>query len=158
MSDQKIPNPPKKLWLRGGIIGTIICVVLFGFYIKFYFPLFESEPGLPAWAMTLPLVTGHLYPVLSGFVIPYGLFCPKTEPICTQWNAGYTPNCSRPYTMEGVAGCCMNTLLQPTTACAERSEKIGFFALSSILVIIYFFIGAIIGLWLEKRKSKKIKS
>jgi len=73
---------PKKLWLRGGIIGVIVCVALFLFYLFIYFPTIdkiytediEKYSGPPAWTTTVALVTGHLFPLLSGFIIPYGFF------------------------------------------------------------------------------------
>jgi len=151
----------RKLWLRGGIIGVIVCIVLFLFYIFIYFPAIdkiyaediEAYGGTPAWTTNVPLVTGHLFPLFSGFIVPYGFLCEFTEPICTLWSAVNEPG-GVPWTMEGQAGYCIQQTMTPTNSCDNLSETVGFLGLAAMLLGIYFVIGAAIGGFIQKRKAK----
>lgn len=152
---------PKKPWLRGGIIGAGICVLLFLFYFFAYFPVIEQEyldsssGTIPAWSTTLPLFTGHLFPLFSHFIWPYGLLCELTESRCVSWAASdLAPGCAVPWVEEGQQGCCLQLIKEPTPACEARSEMIGFISLSSLLLAAYFVIGAVVG-WFLSRKKKK---
>ena len=152
---------PKKLWLRGGITGVIVCLVLFLFYIFMYFPAVDKSytedtaaySGTPAWTTTVPLVTGHFFPLLSGFIIPYGFLCEFTEPNCTLWSATDGAGGS-PWIMEGQAGYCIKQTRTPTDFCANLSEAVGFWGLAALLTGVYFVIGAVIGGLIQKRKAK----
>ncbi len=152
---------PKRLWLRGGIIGAIVCIVLFLFYIFIYFPTIDkiyaedikAYGGTPAWTTTVPLMTGHFFPLLSHFIVPYGFLCEFKEPICTSWSATNEPG-GVPWTMEGQAGYCIEQTMTPTDSCANLSEAIGFWGLAAMLLGIYFVIGAAIGGFIQKRKAK----
>lgn len=142
-----------KPYLKCGVIGIIICLILFLFNLYVYFPLVTDAEGVVSnWALLPPLVTGHLFPLMSIFIVPYGLFCEFTEPNCVLWSAGSVPNCV-PWKMEGIQGCCQEQIMQPTTACADFSDKIGFIGLSALLFLGYFLVGALIG----KRIWKKNK-
>ncbi len=148
----------QKVWLRGGIFGVIICVVLFLFNLFVYFPIIENVYGgvVPGWALIPPTVTGHTFPILSHFIIPYGWLCKFSEPICTHWSAKDSagPNCVPWTDSEGGAGCCMEQTMTPTTACANLSEIAGFWGITILLLVAYFMLGAIIGRVIEKRKKK----
>jgi len=145
----------KKLWLRGGIIGVIICFVLFLFNLFIYFPIINSAYGsmIPSEALILPTITGHVFPVLSMFIVPYGWLCKFTEPTCAYWSAESAPG-AIPWTMEGTPGYCIEQEMAPTPSCADLSDMIGFFGLILLLFIAYFVIGAIVGLIIQKRKAK----
>lgn len=154
---------PKKPWLRGGIISAGICVLLFLFYLFVYFPIIEkvyseqtaSDGTLPAWSTTIPLVTGHLFPLFSHFIWPYSLLCEFTESRCVSWAASdLAPNCAVPWVEEGQQGCCLQLIKEPTSACEARSEMIGFGSLSLLLIAIYFVIGAGIGWFVGRRKKR----
>lgn len=138
----------KTHWLRGGLIGVIICIALGFFYIFAYFPTvdkYRDEEGIaPAWTQTLPTITGHFLPLYSSFIVPYGFLCEFSETTCTQWAADEIPG-STPWTLDGQAGYCIAETPIPTSRCAAISETVGFFALSFLLLAIYFFIGAFIG-------------
>lgn len=154
----------KKLWLRGGIAGALVCVLLFLFYLYVYTPIlrsrYEDPKMLPSWAQVLPTVTGHFVPLLSGFIVPYGFLCEFTEPTCANWKAGECVNGGAPWTMvdpsslKNTPGCCLEKTMQPTAACANLSEMIGFFGLAAILVVIYFIIGSAIGWIMQKIKTR----
>jgi hypothetical protein len=66
----------KSFWLRGGIIGVIVCASLFLFYIFLYFPVIDKVyandiikyGGTPNWTLVLPMYTGHFFPFFSGFI------------------------------------------------------------------------------------------
>ncbi|MDP3698696.1 MAG: hypothetical protein Q8R47_03845 [Nanoarchaeota archaeon] len=148
----------KPAWLKGGIKGSIICVILFLFYLLIYFPVINNiyaediaiYGGTPAWTTAIPLFTGHLFPLFSGFVVPYGFFCKSTEPICTQWviediAAEEGLDCVPWIDGEGGAGCCIEQSTAPTDTCAKISDGVGFAGLMILLMGIYFVIGAIIG-------------
>lgn len=151
---------PKKPWLRGGVIGAGICILLFLFYFFVYFPVIEqayaeqiaSEGTLPSWATTIPTFTGHLFPLFSHFILPYGFGCEFTESRCVHWAASdFAPNCAVPWVEEGQQGCCLQLIKEPTPACEARSELISFVSLSLILLAVYFVIGAVVGWALNKR-------
>ncbi len=152
---------PKKLWLRGGIIAVIVCVGLFLFYSCIYFPIINnlyvediaSYGGTPEWTTTIPLVTGHFFPLLSGFIVPHGFLCEFTEPVCTNWSSENATG-SVLWTMEGQAGYCLEQTMTPTDSCAKLSEIVGFLGLTTLLVGVYFVIGAGIGIFIQKRKAK----
>jgi len=146
---------PKKLWLRGGIIGVIVCLVLGLFNLFIYFPIINSIYAgmIPSWAFIPPMITGQAFPLLSSYIVPYGWLCKFTEPICTYWSVESTPG-AVPWTMEGNAGYCIEQTMTPTSSCANISEMLGFLGLILILFVIYFAIGAIIGLRIQKRKAK----
>ncbi|MDP3639982.1 MAG: hypothetical protein Q8R53_02145 [Nanoarchaeota archaeon] len=151
----------KRFWLRGGIIGVIVCIVLFLFYIfvysssinKIYAEDIAAYGGTPAWTTTVPLVTGHFFPLFSGFIIPYGFLCEFAVPICTNWSAAYEPG-AVPWIMEGQAGYCIEQTMTPTDSCANLSEAVGFFGLAILLIGIYFGIGAAIGGFIQRRIAK----
>ena len=148
----------KKIWskpsLKGGIIGIIICLILFLFNLYIYFPLVTNDEGVISQrALIFPFVTGQAFPMLSIFIVPYGLFCEFTEPTCVLWSAGYSyPDCI-PWEMEGTQGCCQEQVMQPTAACDKISDGIGFFGLTVLLFIAYFLIGALMGKYVGKRKK-----
>lgn len=115
---------PKKLWLRGGIIGVIVCLVLGLFNLFIYFPIINNIYAgmIPSWAFIPPMITGQAFPLLSYYIVPYGWLCKFTT--------------------------------TPTSSCANISEMFGFLGLILILFVAYFTIGAIIGLRIQKRKAK----
>lgn len=151
----------KKLWLRGGIIGIIVCVVLFLFYVFVYFPVIDkvyaedvaTYGGTPAWTTSIPMVTGHLFLLFSGFVVPHGFLCEFTEPVCTSWSV-INGSGSVPWIVEGQAGYCAEQTMTPTNSCAKLSETAGFWGLVAILLGVYFAIGATVGGFIQKRKAK----
>jgi len=148
------------LWLRGGLIGVGIFIALFFFYIYVYFPLVENNVGIPNNALILPMITGHAFPILSHFFVPYGFLCEFREEHCISWSSYYAINeesgsCVKPLVIEGVEGCCTTLTPQPTSFCASLSEKVGFFGMITLLLGIYFGIGAAIGKIIQKRKFKK---
>lgn len=163
---------PKKLWLRGGIIGVIVCILLFPFYMFIYFPfvdkIFMQDTVIgelvihstPAWIMNVPLVTGHFFPFLSSFIVPYGFLCKFTEPRCdwfiskSIFELEAVPSGAVPWTMEGITGYCIRPSMSPTNSCANLSEVVIFGGFAALLLGIYFVIGAVIGGFIQKRKAK----
>ncbi|QQR84212.1 hypothetical protein IPJ72_03435 [Candidatus Peregrinibacteria bacterium] len=140
----KKTTQPKKRWLYGGMRAVVICIVLGIFYLTIYFPAIKalSKDGLPNGSMILPTITGHAFPLLSHFVIPHGWMCEATEPVCVMWSIDSAPD-SIPWVMDGNPGYCHEQIMQPTSECDERSEKVGAIGLWLMLLIIYFIIGAI---------------
>ncbi len=160
----------KELWLRGGMIGAVVCVILFLFYLFVYFPVIDTiyaerlatEGSTPTWATAIPLVTGHFFPLFSHFIVEgysvVPMFCEETESHCVSWVAEeYAPEsgvlCTIPWTEEGIPGCCVRLIRTPTSACDKRVEEVGFFALVLMLIGIYFILGALIGWIVQKRKA-----
>lgn len=151
----------QKTWLFGGMSGVIVCVGLFLFYMFIYFPGIEKfyaadieKTGYPpAWTTALIFPTGHFLPFLSGFFVPYGFQCEFTEPHCTHWSADYEPG-SEPWTLDGQKGYCIQKSMAPSAACADKSEAVGFWFLSAVLVGIYFMVGAIIGGLIQELRKK----
>ena len=61
---------------------------------------------------------------------------------------------SVPWALEtGEAGYCVVQTMTPTDACANLSEIIGFLGLLLLLLVVYFILGAIIGMIIEKLKK-----
>lgn len=161
----------KKTWLKGGIIGLAICLILGLFYLFIYFPIISkiyiadinSYGGTPEWTTTIPIITGHFFPLVSGFIIPYGFLCEFNTPICTSWAANEALTTEEktqlciPKTVEGTAGCCLGQTMQPSDLCAALSGIVGFGGLTTLLFLIYFALGAGIGLMVQKVKQKKTK-
>lgn len=153
----------KKSWLKGGIIGIAVCLLLSLFYAEIYFPILDKVYGnnKPSdQALLLPLTTGHIFPFLSGFIVPYGFLCKPTVPFCTEWSISPNGLPERltaspdgvPWTENGQQGYCLNVIMQPTTMCANISGQVGFWGLALILLASYFVVGAIIGWGIGKRK------
>lgn len=107
-------------WLKGGIIGVIVCVVFFLFYLFIYFPVIDKiyandiakYGGTPGWTLVLPTYTGHFFSLFSGFML------------------------------EGVG------------LGSAGLEIVGVVASTILLFLIYFFIGAVIGILAKKIKSR----
>ncbi len=154
----------RELWLRWGIAGASICVLLFLFYLLVYFPTYRFffEQNESDAILLLPTITGHLFPILSHFIVEgsslASQFCPYTEEHCVYWMAEEialeeNKECV-PWTSEGVSGCCAQLEMSPTTACVDRVEMGVFWGMSILLVLIYFIIGAGIGFVVQKRGKK----
>ena len=152
-----------KAWLKGGIIGALVCLALGLFYVAVYFPIVENDNGsLPNKALALPLVTGHVVPLFSGFIIPHDLFCPKTEVNYSSWMAKGVPGLETddlpecvPMVKEGVDGCAYGKYTSATIDCAHVSEKIVTVGSIVLLFVVYFVLGSIIALIIEKKKNAK---
>src|SRR3989338_4756687 len=119
----------RALWLRWGFIGASICILLFLFYLFAYFPMyrffFEQEES--DVILLLPTITGHIFPLLSHFIVEgsslTSQFCPSTEQHCLYWMAEEffmsedfvaeeiaieeNRECI-PWTSERVSGCCVD--------------------------------------------------
>lgn len=154
---------PKKPWLRGGVIGAGICILLFLFYFFAYFPVIEnnyldrSSGTLPAWATALPTFTGHL--IFAFLVEPMGYSLSKqvctTNPVCNNWvHADLAPDCIVPWKEEGIDGCCFSPDTAPAEPCGRYVRNITSLSLILLLVGIYFLIGAGIGWFLSRRKKR----
>ncbi len=139
----------KPLWLKGGTIGALICILLFLFYIFAYFPAIDkifnadviATGGIPTWTLALPLLTGHFFPIMSGFFYGHPIIdviC-KPEPGCNSWTA---------------ESGCVQTSMSFSGACEARAEMLMFLALTALLLIIYFAIGAIIGLAIQRKRNR----
>ena len=140
----------KPAWLQGGIKGVIICVLLFLCYLLVYYPIIGftyTNEETPAWVDKPPMYTGHFFPLVSGFIVPYGFLCEFTEPGCNRWTSEKVPNCVPWVEVDAgkiYPGCCLEQSLAPTDSCARISEWLGFAGLMLLLMAIYFVIGAIL--------------
>ena len=157
----------QKLWLRGGIIGVIVCLILFMFYYAVFSLLFkiygEGEQNLPISGVitTMSVVTGHMFVFFSHDVVPTGLICKATEPVCADWvskdSIHGTPSPSLvPLTMENTPGYCTDYRMEPTSTCSDKAEKVGFWMFALMLTLIYFCIGAAVGRSVEKKNFRII--
>lgn len=114
------------LWLQGGIIGILVCVLLVVFYITVYNAfLVQSFPDgmLPWYSLFLPIATGHFFIFVSHFIAE-----------------GY---------VAPVLGCVNGN-------CFSWAEGITFIGSGIMLLLLYFGIGAGIGWFIQKRKKKII--
>ena len=135
---------------------------------RFFFEQEESDVIL-----LLPTITGHIFPLLSHFIVEgsslTSQFCPSTEQHCLYWISEEffmsedfmaeeiaieeNRECI-PWTSERVSGCCVDLEMSPTTACADRVEMGVSLGMSVLLVFVYFVIGAGIGFVVQKRRKK----
>lgn len=142
-----------KPWLRGGLLGLVACATLFVFYIFAYFPILEKVYGdTPTASLILPTFTGHILPVVSSFIVPYGFMCEFSETVCANWSAGKLDSGESWTLTTGEQGYCIDKIKRPTTKCADLSEKVGSIGLSVLLFGIYFAVGAAI----QDMRSKKV--
>jgi len=149
----------RKPWLRGGIIGVIVCVAIFLIYIFAYYPIISViyEDSVPGGTIILPLITGHAFPLLTHFILEspsIPQFCQETELYCWHWQADMVPDCV-PWTLDsGEVGCCIEQDMVPESSCTERVEGFAFLTFAFILLAVYFAIGAAIGNVKKKRRKK----
>ncbi len=159
-------------WLKGGIIGVIVCIILFFFYILAYFPLTEkmyaeqinTSGSVPDWTWQVTIYTGHGFLFLSHFILEgwnVDSFCPATELTCHSWIS------ARPETAEELqwcvpwtesetseSGCCLDLSYEPNEKCTRAIETLSVLMLGLILLGIYFLIGAGIAVLLERIRKR----
>jgi hypothetical protein len=148
-------------WLRGGIYGILVCLVLFVFYLLIYMPVLNSIYGgsLPDYSLTLPTLTGHTFVFLSHFAIEGSsltqAFCPPVKEQCYSWTAEELDNCV-PWQLEtGEQGCCDGLDLVPEESCRNKVEIFAtIFSLFWIFAL-YFLIGALIIHFKQIKKSNR---
>lgn len=126
----------------------------------------ESEKATPAidgLLMIPPLITGHLFPSLSHFIVEGSpapkIFCPAKETICPYWVIQVaTANCQTPWVMENTPGCCLRLEKVPDENCVDKINLVAFLILSIMLFIFYFFAGLGVGWLIYLKKSKRKNS
>jgi len=147
----------RKTWVKGGILAGTVNIVLYIFYLTIYLPIvghfFREMPPDGVWI--LPMITGHFFVFMSGFFVPYDLFCSFTQSVCTEWSQSPVLNGGIPWTMDGQSGYCLMQTMTPTNACAHASEIITFFAGALVLLGIYVLVGFLLGVYLDKRKKEQ---
>ncbi len=148
----------------GGLVGVLICLLLFFFYLKIYFPYFKNQNQNPKWLLIPTAITGHIFPLLSGFLIGDSpitpAICTPNQLQCVNWSAKYLSGCNSPYTFEDpdtgkkTVGCCVEQILVPNEQCREKVEQAGTITISGILLAVYFFIGSLFTklFWGRKRR------
>ncbi len=146
----------QKPWVKGGVIGVLLCTAFFSVYPIIYFPLVENEIGIPDTALILPTVTGHTFVFFSHFIIEGSTIpatiCTETETHCVSWSLTDDTGTSTPFTdPEGDAGYCLEEETTPKSSCVDRVESA--IAITSFIALeaIYFVIGAVIATIVEKR-------
>lgn len=154
----------QKSWIRGGIIGATICALLFGFYLFVYFPMLyvavQSDPSgdEPSWSLTLPTVTGHIFPLMTHFAVEGSslpeTMCEETETHCLIWSLEYEEG-GVPWSIdEGGAGYCLEQETSPLASCVDRLEGAASLVAIALLECIYFIIGAVAATVLERREKR----
>ena len=131
-----------KSWIKGALVGAGVCVFLFVFYsvsLQIAHDVFHVDT-VAQGVMLAAFATGHGFPILTGFMYPAGIGCKAVVPICTAWEAG--------------AGCVEQTM-SPETACVERTQSAAFVMMSLLLVLVYAAIGAGVGAWMNRRKTRR---
>lgn len=154
----------QKQWMKGGIVGAAVCALLFGFYLFLYFPAIylsvQANPDReePSWELILPTATGHIFPFMTHFAIEGSSIpdavCKETETHCLAWSLEYE-NGGVPWTdAEGGAGYCLMQETSPLSSCVERVEGAASMIALIALESVYFAIGAIVAVVIEKRKKR----
>jgi len=150
-------------WVKGGIIASVICAILFGFYAFLYFPLVEQyareaeERNGSHFALVLPVMTGHILPMLSHFAIEGSsipdTLCKETETTCLHWSSEYGEGGMSWIDGEGGAGYCLEQDIGPARSCVERIQSFAMIGAGLILEMAYFIIGAVIAIGIARRKK-----
>ncbi len=154
------------LWLRYGLSASAICILLFFVYLYIYFPLITQtneawpHPRIPEWGYTTTLFTGHLFVFISGMTTPIELFCQPTEQKCFHWRNKETmpkdsecipwPDLSGDNNLQG---CCLDLGKVANSTCGQNAEQTWGWMLAIGLTGIYFVIGAVLGLIIQRRKK-----
>jgi len=118
----------KPLYLQGGIIGILVCILLAVFYMTIYNAFliqFFPDGQLPGYSLLLPVATGHFF-VFAAHFVAEGYIVP-------------------------VVGCVSDD-------CFARADWITFAITAIILLLLYFGIGATVGWFVQKMKKKTISS
>ncbi len=125
-----------RIALIGGLIGIMICLLLFVFYMFVYFPYLQkdSDQSLLSYQFSLPAITGHLYPMMSHFLVEGANFtsdiCPNVDTVCNIW------------TLE--SGCIESTPV-PDANCIDKLDQVISLILTGILIACYFVVGFALG-------------
>lgn len=132
----------RPLWLKGGILGVIICIALFLFYGFIYFPIIDTFSTADKDSFVAPLViTGHYIPLISSLFLEgsniMNFFCEPTVKICVESSIEF--------------GCLREDII-PKGACVERVIQYGFWSASFLFIVFYFILGSIVGYWIQKKK------
>lgn len=118
-------------------MATLVYIVLFPFY------MFVYAPTAPDVSLVPLITTGHIVPLGSGLFIPPEIMCRETVPVCTNWQADATSGGGGvPWVMDGQAGYCLDQVMTPTAACAERANVFASILLTFIIWVPYVMIGA----------------
>ena len=141
---------PKRAWVFGGLIGMLVCAVLYVIYAS-VLTIFRDGPI--GQAILYPaMVTGHLFILMWGFVVPYGLFCPNVLQV-GGWSRDPMPG----YVAcvdHGQPGYC-DYFMYPEAHCANISEGVTGIIALIVFFALYFAIGAGIAIFFERRNAKK---
>jgi len=148
----------QKTWIKGGIIGVIVCTAMFFAYPLIYFPLVENDVGLSDTAMMLPTATGHVFPMFMHFIVEGssipGQICTERETRCSSWSLANEEG-GVPWTdSEGGAGYCLHQETTPISSCTDRVETAASILSIALLEAVYFIIGAGFAVITERRKMK----
>ncbi len=164
----------QKPWVKGGIVGSAICTLLFGFYLFIYFPILQNQQRIleadseingalndDDFNLALPMFTGHLFVMFAPMMLegaPTAVLtnlCPETETHCTAWSRENDTGVGTPLVdSEGGAGYCIEQETVPESSCIDRVEGWTSFLAFIALEGIYFAIGAVVAMALSK-KSKR---
>ena len=154
----------QKSWMKGGVIGATICAMLFCFYLFIYFPMLyaavQADPSNqePSWSLTLPTITGHIFPLMTHFAIEGSslpeMICKETETNCVSWSLEYADGGVPWSDTEGGAGYCLEQETSPLASCIDRLEGAVSLLAIALLELVYFLLGAIIAMVIEHRKKR----
>lgn len=154
----------QKTWMKGGIVGVTVCTLLFAFYIFIYFPMLSAfidgnpQREEPSWSLTPPATTGHILPLLMHFAVEGSSIpskiCTETETHCLEWSLGYEEGGVSWVDGEGGAGYCLQQETSPLASCVERLEGAVSLIVIALLETIYFIIGAVTAIVIERRKKR----
>jgi len=165
----------QKPWVRGGIVGVIVCTLLFGFYLFIYFPMVQERQRIletnseinnaireeDDWELAMPMFTGHLFVMLSPMILegaPTSLLtslCPETETHCVYWSLENDTGVGTPLVdPEGGAGYCLEQQTTPKSSCVGRVEGWIPFITFASLEAMYFTLGAIVAVAIERRNKR----
>lgn len=129
----------------------LVCFLLYPVFLL----LFAFFGGLIGQVFLWPaLLTGHGIVLLWQFVYPRGLFCPKHLDY-GGWSIEPIEPSSIPCNKFGSAGYCYGGSMVPDERCADQSVTISFFIVLILHFLIYFGIGALIGICRKKWKERK---
>lgn len=145
--------------LKFGLSAAILCVGLFILYLTIT-PLIGDNEKLQMPIQILWLSTLHIFPFGASFY--YGQRTPLSEEICkpindlcSNWTSEKVADCQAYVMPSGDTGCCLKYTTQPDPACIEKIGLTALVTSSLLLILLYFVIGFIFGIFYKNRLNNK---
>lgn len=123
---------------KGGVIGVFFCLFIFAIFAGMAGLTQGSDNSIYRVTTMIMVFTGHAWLISATFFFQDGFMCDKVGECVNR-----------------IGGRCNEIRFVSLEPCAHITRAIGIWSFILLLFAIYYFIGARIAIFLEKRKSKK---